>query len=73
MRLLKLLFVLPLVALLITAAFGVWWVDQPLRFPASVSEQQPLDVEIAPGQSASATLEILDPGKRAVAFTFDFH
>lgn len=28
---------------------------------------------IAPGQSASATLEILDPGKRAVAFTFDFH
>jgi hypothetical protein len=31
---------------------------------------QPL---IAPGQSASATLEILDPGKRAVAFTFDFH
>lgn len=31
---------------------------------------QPL---IAPTQSASATLEILDPGKRAVAFTFDFH
>jgi hypothetical protein len=28
---------------------------------------------IATGQSASATLEILDPGKRAVAFTFDFH
>jgi len=28
---------------------------------------------IAPGQSASATLEILDPGQRAVAFTFDFH
>ncbi len=28
---------------------------------------------IAPGQSAIATLEILDPGKRAVAFTFDFH
>ncbi|KFN49204.1 DUF3426 domain-containing protein [Arenimonas composti] len=28
---------------------------------------------IAPGQSASATLEILDPGKRAVAFTFEFH
>ena len=48
MRLLKLLFVLPLVALLITAAFGVWWVDQPLRFPARVSEQQPLDVEIDP-------------------------
>lgn len=32
--------------------------------------QSPL---IATGQSASATLEILDPGKRAVAFTFDFH
>lgn len=31
---------------------------------------QPL---VAPAQSASATLEILDPGKRAVAFTFDFH
>ncbi len=28
---------------------------------------------IAPGQSAIATLEILDPGQRAVAFTFDFH
>lgn len=28
---------------------------------------------IAPRQSASATLEILDPGQRAVAFTFDFH
>ena len=28
---------------------------------------------IAPGQSAIATLEILDPGKRAVAFNFDFH
>ena len=28
---------------------------------------------LAPGQSATATLEILDPGKRAVAFTFDFH
>jgi len=28
---------------------------------------------IAPNQSASATLEILDPGQRAVAFTFDFH
>ena len=27
---------------------------------------------IGPGQSASVTLEILDPGKRAVAFSFDF-
>lgn len=33
----------------------------------------PASALIAPGQSASATLEILDPGKRAVAFTFDFH
>ena len=62
MRLLKLLFVLPLVALLITAAFGVWWVDQPLRFPASVSEQQPLDVEIAPGQSAQTLLDLATAG-----------
>jgi len=59
LRLLKLLFVLPLVALLITAAFGVWWVDQPLKFPARVSEQQPLDVEIAPGQSARGVAEKL--------------
>ncbi len=28
---------------------------------------------IAPGQSALARLEIADPGKQAVAFTFDFH
>ena len=28
--------------------------------------------QIGPGQSASITLEILDPGKRAVAFSFDF-
>ena len=27
---------------------------------------------IAPGQSASVTLEVLDPGKRAVAFSFEF-
>lgn len=27
---------------------------------------------IAPGQSASVTLELLDPGKRAVAFAFEF-
>jgi hypothetical protein len=32
----------------------------------------PATVRIAPGQSASITLEILDPGKRAVAFSFDF-
>ena len=33
----------------------------------------PASTLIAPGHSASATLEILDPGKRAVAFTLDFH
>ena len=33
----------------------------------------PVSPLIAPGQSAIATLEILDPGQRAVAFTFDFH
>ncbi|HBD19821.1 MAG TPA: DUF3426 domain-containing protein [Arenimonas sp.] len=33
----------------------------------------PARPRIEPGQSASATLEILDPGQRAVAFTFDFH
>ena len=38
--------------LLIGGAYGVWWVDRPLRMGAGVSEQQPLEVEIAPGQSA---------------------
>jgi hypothetical protein len=28
---------------------------------------------LAPGQSASLALEIVDPGNRAVAFEFDFH
>jgi hypothetical protein len=28
---------------------------------------------LAPGQSANLTLEILDPGKRAVAFSFEFY
>jgi len=32
----------------------------------------PATRQVAPGQSASITLEILDPGKRAVAFSFDF-
>ena len=32
----------------------------------------PATRHISPGQSASITLEILDPGKRAVAFSFDF-
>ena len=42
---------------------------QPVEYLGS----PPASAQIAPGQSASATLEILDPGKRAVAFTFDFH
>ena len=41
--------------------------------PTEYLGNPPASARIAPGQSASATLEILDPGKRAVAFTFDFH
>lgn len=41
--------------------------------PAEYLGSPPASPLIAPGQSAIATLEILDPGKRAVAFTFDFH
>ena len=41
--------------------------------PAEYLGSPPASALIAPGQSAIATLEILDPGKRAVAFTFDFH
>lgn len=33
----------------------------------------PATSQIAAGQSASIALEILDPGKRAVAFSFEFH
>lgn len=44
------------------------------RFTPSEYLGAPPEFElIAPDQSASATLEILDPGKRAVAFTFEFH
>lgn len=32
----------------------------------------PASAWIGPGQSASVTLEVLDPGKRAVSFEFDF-
>lgn len=42
---------------------------QPVEYLGS----PPATPLIAPGQSAMATLEILDPGQRAVAFTFDFH
>ncbi len=41
--------------------------------PAEYLGSPPASALIAPGQSAIATLEILDPGKRAVAFNFDFH
>ncbi len=59
LRLIKLLFVLPLVALLVAGAYGVWWVDQPLRLGAGVTEQQPLEVEVTSGQSARGIAEKL--------------
>jgi UPF0755 protein len=59
LRLLKILFVLPLIALLSLAAYGVWWVDQPLRLARGVSEQTPLEVEIPAGQSARGVAEKL--------------
>jgi hypothetical protein len=34
---------------------------------------EPSNPLIGPGQSASVTLEVLDPGKRAVSFEFEFH
>ena len=33
----------------------------------------PQTAMIQPGQSANATLEVVDPGHDAVAFAFDFH
>lgn len=33
----------------------------------------PAQALLAPGQSASVTLEVVDPGRRAVAFEFEFH
>lgn len=59
LRLIKLLFVLPLLALLIAGGIGVWWVDEPLRLAPGVTEQQPLDLEIAPGESARGIAEKL--------------
>jgi hypothetical protein len=35
--------------------------------------KEPNSALIMPGQSANLTLEILDPGKRAVAFRLEFH
>jgi len=51
--------------------------DQPLglrRFQASeYLGNEPGSPLIMPGQSASLTLEIMDPGKHAVAFRLEFH
>ncbi len=51
--------------------------DQSLglrRFtPDEYLGESPGSTLIAPGQSASITLEVLDPGKRAVTFKFEFH
>lgn len=42
---------------------------QPLEYLGGAPSSEGL----APGQSATVALEILDPGNRAVAFEFDFH
>lgn len=50
---------------------------QPLglrRFaPHEYLGSEPPATPLAPAQSVSLSLEVLDPGKRAVAFSFDFH
>jgi predicted Zn finger-like uncharacterized protein len=40
--------------------------------PAEYLGSAPREATLAPGQSASATLEVQDPGKQAVAFAFEF-
>lgn len=40
--------------------------------PREYLGSEPSNPWIGPGQSASVTLEVLDPGKRAVTFEFDF-
>jgi hypothetical protein len=40
--------------------------------PREYLGSEPSSALIGPGQSASITLEVLDPGKRAVSFEFDF-
>jgi len=40
--------------------------------PREYLGSEPASPWIGPGQSASVTLEVLDPGKRAVSFEFDF-
>lgn len=41
--------------------------------PAEYLGASEFERTLLPGQSASATLEVQDPGKQAVAFAFDFH
>ena len=41
--------------------------------PSEYLGSAPATQRIAPGQSANITLEILDPGKRALAFGIEFH
>jgi hypothetical protein len=41
--------------------------------PSEYLGNAPATERIAPGQSANITLEILDPGKRALAFGIEFH
>lgn len=40
--------------------------------PREYLGREPATSRIAPGQSATITLEVVDPGKRAVAFGFEF-
>lgn len=41
--------------------------------PREYLGSEPTNTLIGPGQSASVTLEVLDPGRRAVSFEFEFH
>jgi len=41
--------------------------------PSEYLGSAPATQRIAPGQSANITLEIVDPGKRALAFGIAFH
>lgn len=56
-RLLLWLILLPLFALGLAAAWGWWWVGQPLGMAANVTAEQPLALNIEPGTSARGTAE----------------
>nr|WP_328794065.1 endolytic transglycosylase MltG [Hydrogenophaga sp. BPS33] len=61
MRFLKFLVVLPLLAGLLAAVGGLWWLQQPL--PLSASQPAPLVVTIGPGSSAQKVADtIVDAG-----------